>query len=162
MHSWTRKTALTLAIAGLAVVALAGCVRVNTTNAGPTSSGRSAASPGSSDAKLPANWPSDVPVPPLPVKNALEMQRPEGPVFTAVFQGPGDPGAAFATLNEQFVKAGFTSSTSLGSNSGGGVAVWQKGDVRVQITVLTQDGQVVISENVMTGRPTGLLSDSSH
>lgn len=152
MFSKPTKIAGATALAAAAVVlAMSGCARVSTTGPSATSSSSdNAAIPGiTSDARLPSDWPSDVPVPPLPVKNAVSINTPSGPTYTVVFQGEGDPGTLFTALNEQFRTAGFASQSSFGSGPAGGVAVWSKGAVRVQIFVATQDGKVVVSENVM-------------
>lgn len=152
MNPWMRKAVVMLGAAGLAGIALAGCARTTTVTSGPTSSdGSRAASPGvSADDQLPANWPSDVPVPSLPVKKAVAVNLPSGPTFTAIFHGQGDPGATLTSLNDQFAKAGFTSRSSFGSGSSGGIAAWHKGNLTVQVTVTTEGGELIVSETVVT------------
>lgn len=152
MNPWTRKTAVVLGGAGLTVIAIAGCARTTTTTVGPTASdGSGVTAPGvTADEQLPANWPSDVPVPPLPVEKAVTVSMPAGPTFTAIFHGQGDPGAMFTSLNEQFKKAGFTSKSSFGSGPSGGVAAWHKGNLTVQLTVTTQNGELIVNEVVIT------------
>lgn len=140
----------------LAVVAVttpltaAGCARITPSSPGPSASATNAPAPGETGAtKLPSDWPADVPVPSLPLKNALSMTNPSGPAFSAIFHGPGDPGKILAALNDQFRAAGFASQSSFGSGPDGGVAVWKKGSERVQVMVTTQNGEVVVSEHVM-------------
>ncbi len=48
---------------------------------------------------------------------------------------------------------GTTISTSGGGSgsAGGGVSVWKKGNTTIQLTVLTQDGKVIVNETAIVG-----------
>lgn len=101
-----------------------------------------------SGAELPANWPADVPTPTeIPLKQAVSV----GVGMNASFSGPGDIVAIQAKLAERFKQNGFTTSGAFGGGGpSGGVSVYEKGNLKVQVTVLTQDGNVVVNEGVFS------------
>lgn len=97
-------------------------------------------------ATLPGDWPTDIPTPAgLTLVNAVRLNSPEGPTWSATYQGAGDPDAVYQATADDLRANGFTSDSAFDGGPGGGVSTWTKGDVRVQLTVLTQDGQVGVN-----------------
>lgn len=106
-----------------------------------------------STATLPADWPSDVPTPQgLTLKNAVGLNTPGGRTYSGSWTGTGEAGTIYTQLSGQFTANGFTSSGAFGGASGstgGGVSVWKKSNMTVQLTVATQDGKVVVNETAV-------------
>ncbi|MEI2716384.1 MAG: hypothetical protein V9E98_05210 [Candidatus Nanopelagicales bacterium] len=149
-HRSLRPLASTLFASGVAAVALlTGC-------AGPepaTLPVIESSAPGIEPApgtSLPEDWPTDVPTPQgLPLVNAIRLNSPEGPTWSATYQGDGDPDAVYQALSDDLRANGFTLDSGFGEGPIGGVSAWTKGDVRVQLTVLTQDGQAAVNITVL-------------
>ena len=95
---------------------------------------------------LPSNWPSDVPTP-----SGMELQGggSTGTAMSAAWLGTGDVKAVQTEMNGKFKNAGFTSETSFGGGNIGGVTLWKKGTMKVQVTIAQQNGKVVVSETVL-------------
>lgn len=95
---------------------------------------------------LPANWPSDVPTPTqIPLKQAVSINV----GMTAIYEGPGDIQAIQADLASRFAANGFTTSAAFGAGGPqGGIAIYEKGGTKVQVTASVEGGNAVISEGV--------------
>ncbi len=101
-----------------------------------------AQTPGSS-ATLPSDWPAGVPEPETLTRvNAIALDAAEGRTWSATYQGPGDATAVYDQLTNDLQANGFTSDGGLGGTGDGGISTWTKGSMRVQVTVLTENGQV--------------------
>lgn len=95
---------------------------------------------------LPANWPSDVPTPNLPVKGGVDVSI----GMSAAFAGPGTVSAIQSELADAFEAQGWTSGTTFGGDTGG-VTVWEKGSRKVQVTMTTEGSNVAVSETILNG-----------
>lgn len=103
---------------------------------------------------LPADWPSDVPVPTqLKLKAAAGFDTQAGKTMTAGYEGKANVSEVHRDLTDRFKAAGFKADASFGDGSAGGISVWKKGDVTVQLTVAEQQGNVVVSESVVIANP---------
>ena len=97
-------------------------------------------------ATLPADWPSDLPVPKgLTLVNAIKLDGAEGPTWSATYQGPGDAGQVYDELTSALQNNGFQSDSTFGGGPDGGVSTWTKGNTRVQATVLIENDQVAVN-----------------
>lgn len=130
---------------------LAGCASGVSVSSGgdPANPSFKVSGPGGSiegGSTLPTDWPSDVPTPTqIPLKQAVSINL----GMTAIFQGPGDIQAIQADLASRFAANGFTTSSSFGVGSAeGGIAVYEKGGTKVQVTAAVEGGNAVISEGV--------------
>lgn len=95
---------------------------------------------------LPSDWPSDLPTTTgLPLVNATRLDSPQGPTWSATWQGPGDPGQIDDELAADLSSAGFTQDGGLGGEGDGGITTWTKGNMRLQLTVLAENGQVGVN-----------------
>lgn len=93
---------------------------------------------------LPADWPQEVPTAlGLTLVNAVKMDSPQGPTWSATWQGSGDATEVYTDLTDELRAAGFSEDSALDGGGGeGGISAWTRGTVRVQVTVLVENGQV--------------------
>lgn len=93
---------------------------------------------------LPADWPQGVPTAiGLSLVNAVKLDSPQGPTWSATWQGSGDATEVYNELTDELRGAGFTEDSALAGGGGeGGISAWTRGTVRVQVTVLVENGQV--------------------
>lgn len=97
-------------------------------------------------ATLPADWPSDIPTPTgLTLVNAIKIDAPEGPTWSGTWQGGGDAGQVYDEIAADLTANGFTDEGGLGGTGSGegGITTFTKGGVRLQLTVMVENGQVV-------------------
>lgn len=95
-------------------------------------------------ATLPADWPADIPTPTgLTLVNAIKIDAPEGPTWSGTWKGSGDPGQVYDEIAQELTANGFTDDGGLGGNGEGGITTFTKGGVRLQLTVLLENGEVV-------------------
>lgn len=96
---------------------------------------------------LPADWPDDLPRPVgLTLVSATRLDSPQGPTWSATWQGSGSAGDLYAELTEELRVAGFTEEDTLGGTEGeGGISTWNRGTMRLQLTVLAEDDQVGVN-----------------
>lgn len=97
-------------------------------------------------ATLPADWPSDIPTPAsLTLVNAIKLDSPQGPTWSGTWQGSGDPGQVYDELADAMRAAGYTDEGGIGGTGEGGITTWVKNGMRVQLTVLLENGQVAVN-----------------
>lgn len=150
-------------VAGIAagLVTLVGCSSSTAPSAGSSNTAGSSVtgepSPAAGEATTspaptvhpPADWPKDIPAPAgLTLQDVGTPQPGEPPGnMSATFVGPGSEGAVEAALSEQFRRAGFVADRALG-DSAGGVTMWKKGSVSVQVVVFSQGKDVTVIETI--------------
>ena len=156
MTARRRKTlALTFGAASVAVLALGACSSSSTST--PEASAASSAAGdlsgldietgGGEVGKAPSNWPSDVPYPKtLPFKGSGGFERAQ----TAAWLGDGDLNQIQSDLRSEFEEAGWSESATFGDGSSASGYVFSKGDEKVQVTVAEQNGQIAVSETIVT------------
>ncbi|MDP3971968.1 MAG: hypothetical protein Q8P61_03545, partial [Candidatus Nanopelagicales bacterium] len=152
-----RKVAIVAGVL-LAGVAISGCARAIPGPAPEVSvdvPGGSGSFSGGDNAKLPAEWPSDVPAPAgLKLEGTASIAGKEGEMersMTATYTGPGNLSEISAQLSADFKKAGYTSASQFESNDGG-MVMWEKGPVKVTVITSVSGGNVSVSETVLIPR----------
>lgn len=135
-------------------VAVSGCIRPTAAPVPEVSvevPGGSGSFSGGENAKLPAEWPADIPAPAglklegtANISGRDEVQR----SMTATYAGSGSLSTISEQLSADFKKAGYTSEAAYDSTTGGATQ-WEKGSVKVTVITSAMDGKVTVSETVL-------------
>lgn len=105
---------------------------------------------GGGNAKLPAEWPADVPTPnglALQGAGTVSGESTKGRSMTASFKGTGNLSEIMADMNAKLKQAGYKSDADFNGTEGG-MAVWTKGTTKVQIVSQMEGADVTVVESV--------------